>query len=1290
MIKKVVKFAKVLIAIMFTVAVISPGPIVAHAAVQPQIVSKTPVNNTVKLDKWNGVLTIEYDAPVALGNGLINLYWRHYNGSTTVDSLIWYAQANNSNDVSVSADGYTVTIDMDWMNFDFNGDRTNELNDDYKNHFWISNEGGAIVSQADNSVNAQNWGPITWDNNDSNWSVYVQATPPQPVTFSPYIGETNVIAKGGKVLILTFEEDIWNLYLPNNSVIVYRYDSGVSSWAEAPQYVCSAEISSDHYKLRITLPSALDNDTYYGVMIPGINNTVGSKYQFFTDFYSAPFEGIDFPSGYVSLPFEGCWYFRTASDYSMYDEPVIESVTPAAGSTQVPADSAFSMTFNKTMWSVTDTNKYIYVHKYSDDSIVKTILNTDVLAQGAGLKTISLGSLGLAKNTKYYITIDSGAFVDSYEMLFDGLNDKSWYFTTTSTYTLNYTAGSNGSISGDTSQTVDYGNDGTKVTAEPDSGYHFVQWSDGNTSASRTDTGVTGNINVTANFAVDTYTLTYTAGANGSISGDASQTVDHGSDGTEVTAEPDTGYHFVQWSDGNTSASRTDTSVTDDIGVTATFAINTYTLEYTAGDHGSITGETWQTVNHGSDGTEVTAEPDTGYHFVAWSDGVDTASRTDTGVTGNIDVTATFAINTYTLDYTAGANGSVSGDTSQTVNYGSDGTEVTAEPDTGYHFEEWSDGVNTANRTDTGVTESIDVTATFAINTYTLEYAAGANGSVSGDTSQTVNYGSDGTEVTAEPDTGYHFEEWSDGVNTANRTDTGVTESIDVTATFAINTYTLEYAAGANGSVSGDASQTATHGSDGTEVTAEPDTGYHFVEWSDGVNTASRTDTGVTENIDVTATFAINTYTLEYSAGANGSVSGDTSQTVNYGSDGTEVTAEPDTGYHFVEWSDGVNTASRTDTGVTENIDVTATFAINTYTLEYSAGANGSVSGDTSQTVNHGSDGTEVTAEPDTGYHFVRWSDGVTTQSRTDKSVTKNIKVIATFAINTYSLEYTAGANGSISGDASQTVNHGSDGSTVTAEPETGYHFVQWSDGVTTASRTENSVTKSIDVTATFEINAYTLEYAAGANGSVSGDTSQTVDYGGDGTEVTAEPDTGYHFVQWSDGVDTASRTDTGVTENLELTATFEKDEEAPDTSEDNSNEGTLPIKPETVEKDEESGTVTLIISLSDLPKGTAAIELPNGKVVKVDEKHTVEVTVDENDLDADGMINIVALNEEGVPLADYNVQVENTDFDNLSGEVETDTNSLPAWLWIIIGLVGAGVVVLTVYLILRKGKVSK
>lgn len=75
------------------------------------------------------------------------------------------------------------------------------------------------------------------------------------------------------------------------------------------------------------------------------------------------------------------------------------------------------------------------------------------------------------------------------------------------------------------------------------------------------------------NAPITTYTLTYTAGANGSITGISPQTVNQGANGTAVTAVSASGYHFVNWSDNSTSNPRTDTNVQANISVTANFAI---------------------------------------------------------------------------------------------------------------------------------------------------------------------------------------------------------------------------------------------------------------------------------------------------------------------------------------------------------------------------------------------------------------------------------------------------------------------------------------------------------------------------------------------------------------------------------------------------------------------------------------------------------------------------------------------------------------------------------------------
>lgn len=81
------------------------------------------------------------------------------------------------------------------------------------------------------------------------------------------------------------------------------------------------------------------------------------------------------------------------------------------------------------------------------------------------------------------------------------------------------------------------------------------------------------------------------------------------------------------------------------VTLTACVPVATHTLVYVAGGHGSITGTSPQTVNHGASGTAVTAVPDTGYHFVRWSDGSTQNPRTDTNVTADLSVTAQFKAN---------------------------------------------------------------------------------------------------------------------------------------------------------------------------------------------------------------------------------------------------------------------------------------------------------------------------------------------------------------------------------------------------------------------------------------------------------------------------------------------------------------------------------------------------------------------------------------------------------------------------------------------------------------------
>jgi hypothetical protein len=221
--------------------------------------------------------------------------------------------------------------------------------------------------------------------------------------------------------------------------------------------------------------------------------------------------------------------------------------------------------------------------------------------------------------------------------------------TFTTTFTLSFvtdgTAGS--SLSGTTTQSVAADEDATAVTANAPSHHHFVNWtfSTGGSSNSNplTLTEIAGSVTATAHFAIDTFALTLPVVGSGTVAAAPNQTsYDYGSS-VQLTATPATGWHFVDWS-GDASGSTNPVTVTVDAAktVTATFAIDTFSLTYAAGEHGTLTGVASQHVDYGSSGTQVTAVPDVGYRFLSWSDGVLTAERTDANVTVDHSVTATF------------------------------------------------------------------------------------------------------------------------------------------------------------------------------------------------------------------------------------------------------------------------------------------------------------------------------------------------------------------------------------------------------------------------------------------------------------------------------------------------------------------------------------------------------------------------------------------------------------------------------------------------------------------------
>ncbi len=581
------------------------------------------------------------------------------------------------------------------------------------------------------------------------------------------------------------------------------------------------------------------------------------------------------------------------------------------------------------------------------------------------------------------------------------LGDKSWNTPTynagslvlsvsAKTYTLTYAAGAGGTISGTTSQTVSYDANGSAVTAVPDTGYSFVNWSDSSTANPRTDTHVTADISLTANFALNTYTITAASGTNGTVTPSGATTVSYGGSQT-YSITPVTGYHVADvLVDGVSAGAMTSypfTSVAANHTISASFAINAYTLTYAAGPGGTISGTTPQTVNYGANGSSMTAVPNSGYYFVNWSDRSTANPRTDTTVTADVTVTANFVAGPPLQSTATPAGGSYN--TAQTVTL----TQIGGQPGAViYYTTDNSDPTASSTLYTNPIAISTNTTLKFAayaggawetpVKTEAYTFNANLGGSLPATISASVNGpipitvtfdNQTGSAITTiKPDCFNTYFEVRDSqghlLPSLCRIPMayGIPKDVGTIPT-GQSTLTCNLDEMFDHSVLSGLSGPYTVQATYSNYIQDPDLVNGTCQ--DPTNGCTALWTGAITASPATITLT-NTFTLTYTAETGGSISGTSPQTVNPGGSGTEVTAVPNTGYHFVGWSDGVLTESRTDSNVTANISVTANFAIDTYTLTYAAGSGGTISGPTSQTINYGADGLAVTAVPDTGYYF--------------------------------------------------------------------------------------------------------------------------------------------------------------------------------------------------------------------------------------------------------------------------------------------------------------------------------
>ena len=703
------------------------------------------------------------------------------------------------------------------------------------------------------------------------------------------------------------------------------------------------------------------------------------------------------------------------------------------------------------------------------------------------------------------------------------------------------------------------GGGGVSITSNTSDGYSFSHWTNGQTGSSNPLViTVNSNLNLTANFGVKMYNLTVNSGSGGTALGSASSFT-HGTLAS-ITAYPNEGYSFSSWSgDGitDTTSATTTVNMIQARTITANFVPNSYSVNVSIvpGTAGSVIGA--GSYSHGDTVTlSVTSDTASGYFFGYWSGSILGNDNPLTfQITSDINLTANFGLNAYTLELNATAGGTVSG--SGNIPHGTLHT-ITATPNVGYSFTSWTgEGVtNPASATTTvNMVQARSVSANFSSLNYTVSGRAGIGGSIN-DINGSYSYDSN-ISVIATANTGYSFHGWTQSGNGITNTSSSNTilstnENQSIQANFTPINYDLNITSSMGGSVSTSPTGNTQPYDSFVSLVATPDNGYYFSGWQgSGINDFNSSTTTITISGDhsIRANFAAipaNKFLLQLNANPNFSATSSTGSGIYDENQSAQISAFPNLGYTFSNWTGGSvvdENSSSTTVVVDQDLNLTAHFISNHYTLHLYANAGGTVS-EVNSSYDYGSS-VSISATPNVGYNFFKWegnaSVGDPFSASTLITVQSDSNISAIFIKKSYSVSASVMGNGIATGSGS--FEYG-DTCILTAQPSVGYYFEKWTGNGISESKNSTinlTITQDLNITANFQPFIRTVLVIAGTGGTTNElNTSQTH---GSIVSLIATPYSGYSFAGW-DGNATfenqfASSTSATITGDSNITAVF-------------------------------------------------------------------------------------------------------------------------------------------------------
>ena len=258
-----------------------------------------------------------------------------------------------------------------------------------------------------------------------------------------------------------------------------------------------------------------------------------------------------------------------------------------------------------------------------------------------------------------------------------------------------------------------------------------------------------------------------------------------------------------------------------------------------------------------------------------------------------------------------------------------------------------------------------------------------------------------------------------------------------------------------------------------TDATTQPDVAYRYRVTA--LNAAGEVESN---RVTVGPESFFAEYTVTPVAGMGGSISPSEVQTVTAGSDVATFSITPNAGFHVADvLVDGASVGPVGEykfTDITNDHTIWALFGADTYSIVPTAGPNGTISSDTTQSVLAGGSET-FTFAPDAGYRVALVTvDGKkvpSAESYTFEDVDADHTIDVAFEPDTFIIDASASVGGQITPADLTYVNQGNDSPTIKVTPEKGYYISSVKvDGVSVgAVRTY----KFNNVTADHTIRAY-------------------------------------------------------------------------------------------------------------------------------------------------------------------------------------------------------------------------